>query len=226
MLTVLLVLACIAVFGYDWWAMSDLVMTDSQRQIWRVPQGGLGEWTLYRAELAASGEWYRVFTSGFVHFNAVHLAVNMAALWTLGSLIERVYGALMLGTLFTAGLAGGSLGAVIVESDVQVGGASGAIFGLLGALAMLQLVAGKNIVVVGLVIAINVGLSFLPFVAFGGHMGGLIIGAMGGLILGLCRRSGPRAVAFAPVLLAALAFAVFLVLVQVVAPVAWPFGAS
>lgn len=217
-LTIALVLGCVAVFAYDWWTLGDWVLTGGQRELWQVPEGGLGEWTLYRPQLVAEGEWYRVVSSGFVHFNLVHLGINMVALWALATVIERVYGALTLGTLFVAGLMGGSLGAVIVESDVQVGGASGAIFALLGAIAMLQLVAGRNIVLVTVVILINIGLSFLPFVAFGGHMGGLIVGAIAGLMLGLCRRSGARAVAIAPILLAALAFATFLVLVQVVAP--------
>lgn len=218
LVTTAIILVCAAIFAYDWWALGDWVVSNGERRIWAVPEGGLGDLTLYRPRLEIEGEWYRVVTSAFIHFNVVHLAANMLALWSLGRVIERALGATTLATLFMAGVMGGSLGAVILESDVQVGGVSGAVFGLMGALTMLQLVAGKNVLVITVLILANLGFSFLPFVALGGHLGGLIAGAVGGLLVGLCRRSGRSAQAMAPTLVAALAFGTFLILVRIVAP--------
>ncbi|MFT4597551.1 MAG: membrane associated rhomboid family serine protease [Paracrocinitomix sp.] len=218
LVTTAIILVCIGIFAYDWWALGDWVLSNGEHQIWRVPQGGLGDLTLYRPRLEIEGEWYRVVTSAFIHFNVVHLAANMLALWSLGRILERSLGAMTLATLFSAGVIGGSFGAVVIESNVQVGGVSGAVFALMGALAMLQMLAGENVFLTSVLILINLGLSFLPFVALGGHLGGLIAGAAAGLIVGLCRRSGRSAMAIAPTLVAALAFGTFLLLVRVVAP--------
>ncbi len=218
LVTTAIILLCVAIFSYDWWTSGDWAISNGERQIWRLPEGGLGDLSLYRPRLEIDGEWYRVVTSAFIHFNVIHLVANMLALWSLGRAIERSLGAMTLATLFAAGVMGGSLGAVILESDVQVGGVSGAVFALMGALAMLQLVAGKNVLLTSVLILVNLGFSFLPFVALGGHLGGLIVGAAGGLIVGLCRRTGRSALAIAPTLVAALALATFFVLVRVVAP--------
>jgi membrane associated rhomboid family serine protease len=216
--TTAIILVCLGIFLYDWWALGDWVVANGERQIWRVPEGGLGDLSLYRPRLEIEGEWYRVVTSAFIHFNVVHLVANMLALWSLGRVIERSLGAMTFATLFAVGVMGGSLGALLLEPDVQVGGVSGAVFGLLGALTMLQLVAGKNVFVTTALLLVNLGLSFLPFLALGGHLGGLIAGAAGGLIVGLCRRSGRAALAIAPTLVAVLALGTFLILVRVVAP--------
>jgi len=224
--TTAIILICSAVFAYDTWSGSGWTMTTTVRTIGGVSIEGLGELSLYRPSLEFDGEWYRVFTSGFIHFNIVHLGLNMLVLWQLGRLIEGVFGALTFTTLFVTGVLGGSLGAIIIEPEHQVGGASGAVFALMGAVATLQLVAGQNVLKSGVapLIAVNIALSFLPFVSLGGHLGGLAVGLVGGVIVGVSRRVGPHALALAPSLVAALGFGVAAAIVYVVDPTQLPLN--
>lgn len=220
MATTAIILVCAAIFFYDNWVSGTWVLSSGQERVGSVPTVGLGDLTLYRPSLEFEGEWYRVITSGFIHFSIAHLGMNMLVLWQLGRLIEGVFGALTFATLFMTGVLGGSLGAILIEPESQVGGASGAVFALMGATAMLQLLAGQNVLKTGVgpLILINVALSFLPFVSLGGHMGGLAVGLVGGAIVGLSRRLGRSALALAPTLVAGLGFAVFVAIVQTVAP--------
>ena len=81
------------------------------------------------------GEWWRLFTAMFLHFGVVHLALNVWALWDAGRLVERLFGSWRFALLYVgAGLAG-NLVSLVVQGDRAVsGGASGAIFGVFGAL--------------------------------------------------------------------------------------------
>ena len=214
-MTTLIIVACFAIFLYDWyyvgtWVTSDGLL-DAGGDRTRLTSG-LGDYSLYGPSLAVNGEWYRVLTSGFMHINIAHVGMNMLVLWQLGRLIEGMFGALTFATLFVTGVLGGSLGALIMEPDLQVVGASGAVFALMGATAMLQMVNGQNVFKTGVapLLIINVALSFLPFVSLGGHLGGLAVGLVGGLMVGVARRTGREALATAPVLIAALGFATFL----------------
>jgi len=84
------------------------------------------------------GEWYRLFAAMFLHFGLVHLAINMLALWEGGRLVERLYGSLRFAIVYIAsGLAGNLLSLVIRGDHAVSGGASGAIFGLYGALLVI-----------------------------------------------------------------------------------------
>lgn len=219
-MTVLLVATCLAIYFYDTAVAGSWVLGNQVEQVGPTLVDGLGDFTLYAPSLEFNGEWYRTLTSGFIHFSIAHVGMNMLLLWQIGRMIEGVFGALTFATLFVAGVLGGSLGALIVEPETQVGGASGAVFALMGATAMLQLLAGQNVLKsgVGPLLVINVALSFLPFVSLGGHLGGLAMGLMGGVVVGLARRRGPRALAVAPVVIAAFAMAVFLAIVVTVSP--------
>jgi len=124
------------------------------------------------------GEWWRLFTSGFLHIGPVHLLVNMISLWFVGRFLEPMYGRLRFTALYLVSMLGGSA-AVYILSAAGAAGASGAIFGLAGALLVtilkLRMPAGQFIAVIGL----NLFLSFsLSGISWAGHIGGLVVGAL------------------------------------------------
>ena len=221
LMTGLLIAVCVAVYAYDTQAGAGLAQAPGARDI-IGGEGfeGLGRLTLFQPSLEFNDEWYRLLTSGFVHSGAVHLGMNMGLLWLLGRLIEGTFGALSFGTLFVAGVLGGSVGALLLDGQAQVGGASGAIFALMGAAMMIQLLAGQNILRNGMapLIAVNVAFSFLPFVSLGGHLGGLMMGLVAGTAIGLARRSGRAAAAGAPVIVAGLGFVALVLSIAIADP--------
>ncbi|MET0187590.1 MAG: rhomboid family intramembrane serine protease [Pseudonocardia sediminis] len=127
----------------------------------------------------AGGEWWRLVTSGFLHFGLLHLAFNMFAMWVIGREVETVLGRWRLLAVYLVSLLGGSAAVMLFSNaGTQTAGASGAVFGLMGALAVLlyrlKLPAGQAIGV----IAINVVLSFaIPGISITAHLGGLVVGA-------------------------------------------------
>jgi membrane associated rhomboid family serine protease len=140
----------------------------------------------------AAGEWYRVVTGGFLHANIVHLLFNMLALFTIGNALEPALGRTKYLVLYVVSLLCGSLGVLIVDPNSLTVGASGAVFGLLGAMVIFQRRAGIDPWAsgLGLVIAINLLLTFsIPGISIGGHIGGLI----GGIVAGWLLLEGPRA---------------------------------
>jgi membrane associated rhomboid family serine protease len=134
----------------------------------------------------ANGEWYRLITGGFLHANALHILMNMAALWFLGSQLEPALGRLRFGVVYGASLLAGSLGVMILSPHDITVGASGAIFGLLGAMVSAQRAHGINIWQSGLggVLVINLMFTFgISSISIGGHLGGLAGGLLCGEIL-------------------------------------------
>ncbi len=215
-----IIAVCLAIFFYDSSVAGTWVFGNGIEQIGPVRVEDLGDLVLYSPSLEYNGEWYRVFTTGFIHFSIAHVGMNMLVLWQVGRMIEGIFGALTFAVLFVAGVLGGSLGALLLEPEVPVGGASGAVFALLGATAMLQMLAGQNIFKTGLgpLLIINIALSFLPFISLGGHMGGLVMGLVAGAVIGIARRRGKNALASAPVLVALLGLIAFVAIVAVAAP--------
>jgi membrane associated rhomboid family serine protease len=142
----------------------------------------------------AHGEWWRLITAAFLHYGPLHLAMNMLVLWFVGGPIEYALGRWRyLGVYLVSGLAG-SAGALLVSPTSVTVGASGAIFGLFGALLVLEyehtgrLVGGPAFTL----IALNLVLTFaIPNVSWGGHVGGLVGGALGTLALSHFRRRSP-----------------------------------
>lgn len=134
----------------------------------------------------AKGEVWRTVTSGFLHANILHLALNIWGLVVLGGVVEgRVGRARFLGIYF-ASLLGGSIGAVLLQ-EPYVGslGASGAIYGLMGAVLVLPRRRWSPIEAsVGGLIVINLLFTFaIPGISIGGHLGGLAVGLLAGLIV-------------------------------------------
>lgn len=134
----------------------------------------------------ADGEVWRLVTSGFLHAGIIHIAFNMYLLWVLGNMLEPALGTPRFGALYATALLWGSFGALLVEPNALTVGASGAIFGLMGAAAIDLRARGYNVLQtdIGLLILFNLGLSFvLSNVSIGGHVGGLVGGALAGLVI-------------------------------------------
>jgi rhomboid protease GluP len=103
--------------------------------LWHTPGGVQLAWGANFGPATKDGEWWRLGTALFMHFGLLHLAMNLWALWDAGRLVEALYGRLRLGALyFASGLAGNLLSLVLQGDGAVSGGASGAIFGLYGAL--------------------------------------------------------------------------------------------
>jgi membrane associated rhomboid family serine protease len=131
-------------------------------------------------------EWYRLVTSGFMHFGVLHLGFNMYFLYVLGGMLEPALGRVRFLALYLASLLGGSLGVVLVDSGGITAGASGAVFGLLGAAAVGLWRRGVNPFTTGIgaVLIANVFITFaFPGISIGGHLGGLAAGAVCGLVM-------------------------------------------
>jgi membrane associated rhomboid family serine protease len=134
----------------------------------------------------ANGQDYRLLSAAFIHFGILHIAVNMYALYLLGGVFERYAGHLRFAAVyFTAALAG-SFGALILSPNAATAGASGAIFGVMGALFVLERQRGMALLQspIGGLILINLIITFgIPGISVGGHIGGLIGGALAGFAL-------------------------------------------
>jgi membrane associated rhomboid family serine protease len=131
------------------------------------------------------GEWYRLITAAFLHASLIHLGLNMLVLWFVGTPVEMAIGrGRFLALYIVSGLAG-SAGAVIFSPNAVTVGASGAIFGILGAALVLEF--QRNYVLGGQalgLIVVNLVLTFaIPSISIGGHLGGLAGGALGALAL-------------------------------------------
>lgn len=133
----------------------------------------------------AGGEFYRLATAAFLHYGAAHLLLNMWALYVVGPPLEMWLGRLRFGALYAlSGLGGSVLVYLLSPLDTATAGASGAIFGLFGAM----FVVGKRLSVdvrgVVVVIAINLLFTFLaPLISsqrisWQAHVGGLVTGAL------------------------------------------------
>ncbi|RZQ65428.1 rhomboid family intramembrane serine protease [Amycolatopsis suaedae] len=136
--------------------------------------------------LAVSGldEWWRLLTSGFLHAGIIHVAVNMFSLWILGRDLEPVLGRVRFLALYLLSLLGGSVAVFYLENPIlPTVGASGAIYGLLGALLVAVLRLKLNAGGVLLTIGLNIVITFtIPNLSLWGHLGGLAAGA---LVMGL-----------------------------------------
>lgn len=127
------------------------------------------------------GEWYRLVTSGFLHAGILHIGFNMFLLLVLGRLLEPALGTPRFLALYFASLLAGSCGALVVDPNVHTIGASGAVFGLAGAVFIIARGRGMDALAgeIGFLIVFNLVWSFVvPHISVGGHIGGLIGGAI------------------------------------------------
>ncbi len=161
------------------------VVTIAQGAGLNSPGGSLfSRWELF-GPAVAQGDWWRLITSAFLHASLLHIAFNMYFLWIVGSAVEQALGrGRFLLVYFVSALAG-SAGALVHTPATPVVGASGALFGILGAALVLE--RQRNYVLGGsaaALIVINLILGFtLANISIGGHIGGLIGGALCTLVL-------------------------------------------
>jgi membrane associated rhomboid family serine protease len=167
----------------------------------------------------AAGDYWRLLTGAFLHAGLLHLAFNMYALYILGSILEPGIGTPRFVALYFASLFAGSLGALILTPDSPTVGASGAIFGLMSATFIIARQRGVGDVAqqIGFFILLNLLFSFsISGISIGGHLGGLIGGAIAAFIVvgAERRRSGTVALELAAMIaLSAAAIALSLAVV-------------
>ena len=169
--------------------------------IWEVTTGGFDTRSLYyhgalcRICVTEGHDWWRIYTSAFLHGGITHIALNMFALFQIGTIVEALLGPWRMLAIYAIAMTGGGLGVVYFGDPQSVTvGASGAIFGLFGALVAIGLrmgPRGKAIVAqIVPVVLINLVFTFaVPFISKEEHIGGLISGFLAGLAFFAMRRS-------------------------------------
>jgi membrane associated rhomboid family serine protease len=128
----------------------------------------------------ATGEYYRLLTSAFLHANVVHILFNMLALAQIGPVLESALGRARYLALYLLSALGGSVAGYVLANPLQPSvGASGAIFGLFSAYyVVVRRLGGETGPIVGL-LAINLVITFsVPNIDWRAHLGGLVTGAV------------------------------------------------
>lgn len=149
-------------------------------------------------ELLRSGEWFRLITPAFVHIGLLHLGMNSYVLWTIGPLVEKLYGSSRFLLIYLLTAAGGSFASFInheLKHDASgaSAGASGAIFGLFGVVAAFSYKYRKDLppsfirslksgILPAIVINLAIGFS-IKIVDNAAHIGGLLTGALLALLI-------------------------------------------
>jgi rhomboid protease GluP len=162
--------------------------------LWHSQNGVQLAWGASFGPATKDGEWWRLATAMFLHFGLVHLAVNMWALWDAGRLVERLYGPFrLLAVYFASGLAGNLLSLIVHGDDAVSGGASGAIFGVYGALLVFLWRERRAIHPVefrwlfggaAVFSALTIGFGFaIAGIDNAAHIGGLVSGTLVGAAL-------------------------------------------
>lgn len=136
------------------------------------------------------GEWWRVISSMFLHIGLLHLFMNMLALYYLGVLLERIFGSSRFLVIYFLSGIGGSLTSFALSTNVSAG-ASGALFGLFGALLFFGVnyqklffkTMGRNVIFI-LILNLFIGV-LIPSIDMGAHLGGLITGFLAAAIVSL-----------------------------------------
>ncbi len=177
MLTRLLIAANVLVFLWE------LTTGDTSDGYVLVRDGAL------YGQLVAGGQWWRIFTAAFLHAGWLHIATNMFALYQVGTFVELLYGRARMAIIYFLAIIGSGVAVYVFSFDAPTVGASGAIFGLFGALAAAGLRLGKpgrdlvqqsaGIIILNLIL----GFTVFRFVSNAAHIGGLIAGALVGFAL-------------------------------------------
>jgi membrane associated rhomboid family serine protease len=183
-----------------------------------APLGGGGggdvfiKGALFGPNIVHQHEYWRILTSGFLHDGILHIAFNMFFLYVMGTILEPAIGRVNFLAVYLASLIAGSFGALLFQPDAVTVGASGACFGVLGALIVVARARGIPIWQSGLGITLLINIVFslsVRGISIGGHLGGVIGGLItGALIVEIAERRDRQPVAVAGCLLvAAISFA-------------------
>jgi len=161
-------------FLFLWVTMGSTVLTNSGAINGRELDMALSQYFI------DNGEWYRLISSGFLHYGLLHVGMNMFLLWQLGQLLEPALGRGRFALLYFAAMLGGSTGALALSPNALTGGASGAVFGLMAAAAVGLHQRGINPMKTGIgaTLLLNLLITFaIPGISVGGHLGGALMGA-------------------------------------------------
>jgi membrane associated rhomboid family serine protease len=145
-----------------------------------VDHGALSRFTV------AHGDYWRLITSGFLHASLWHIAFNMWALYILGQILEPLVGHVRFALIYFVSLLAGSFGALVVTKLGFTVGASGAVFGLLGAGILVLRNRGFDVMQTGLPLILGINLLFsftFSGISVGGHIGGLIGGSLAAIVM-------------------------------------------
>ncbi len=153
-----------------------------------VEAGGslIREGGLFGPAISEGGEWYRIFTSGFLHANLIHLLFNMYVLYILGTLLEPAIGTARMVGIYLVSLVAGSFGALLLTPDALTVGASGAVYGIMAATFLIARRRGVDQIstLIGFWVVLNLAFTFaVPGISVGGHIGGLIGGGLAALVV-------------------------------------------
>jgi membrane associated rhomboid family serine protease len=138
---------------------------------------------LFGPAISHSHQYYRLLTSGFLHYSLLHIAFNMFFLFIMGPMLEPAIGRVNFAAIYLTALFAGSFGALLFQPDSLTVGASGACFGVLGALIVVAWDRGISIWRTGLgpTLLINVVFSLsVAGISIGGHLGGIVGGGLAG----------------------------------------------
>jgi len=147
----------------------------------------------FYAPLAYTQPW-RLLTVTLVHASPFHIAFNMLALWALGRSLEPLLGRWRFLTLYVLSALGGSVLTALIAPTTVVVGASGAVWGLLGAMFIIGRHLGANVTAIAVLLGINLVITFLPGsnIAWQAHIGGGLVGALIGVIFARTRKIRQR----------------------------------
>ena len=154
-----------------------LLIPSLQEKLFLINKAAFADGTIHGV---GTGEWYRLLTVALIHGGLLHLGFNMYALLILGNPIEQAFGRNKFLIIFIFSLITGSLASLTLNASNQPSvGASGAIFGLFGALLISGRRIGVDVKSIAVIIGINFAMSFvLHGIDWHAHLGGLIGGAL------------------------------------------------
>lgn len=198
--------AALTTGGFSSWIASRLMLTpvgrcfSDDRSGWYPTADGAACERIPGAEWApgfVDGAWWQAITYGFMHVDVLHIAFNCLALWVLGPALEQVFGRTrFLAIYFVSILAGGATILWFAGAYTPTLGASGGVFGLLGAMLVLTWKVGGDLRGLGALLAINVVITLLvPNISWQGHLGGFVGGLAVALVLVTAPRGGKRQLA-------------------------------
>jgi rhomboid protease GluP len=159
-----------------------LINPDIEQKLFLINKAILNDGLIHGV---GAGEFYRVLTVALVHGGLMHLAFNMYALLVLGNPLEKAFGKSKFLTVFIISLIAGSLTSLWLNpTNSPSVGASGALFGLFGAMAIVGRRIGVEVKSIAVILAINFAIGFiLPGIDWHAHLGGLIGGALSAVLL-------------------------------------------
>lgn len=158
--------------------------------IWEFASGGpnADHGQLYGPAVVVNHQWWRIVTAAFLHASITHIAFNMLALYQVGNVVEQLFGKTRFVLLYAICMVGSGLAVVEFSYTAVTLGASGAIFGLFGALVAVGLrlgARGRSLIMQVLpIVGLNLVFTFaVPNISAAAHVGGLITGFLAGLLL-------------------------------------------